>query len=315
VFDFEFVRIVARAIARGPFDDSVAQQIATLPATAAMLQKMRLKSEADLVAYLRSYAQEPGVAHAARDVLARIDGAEGAGLAADVRRRLQPYLPSGLDQRISVWFVFGGGSSGFAFGGDDVYVNLAKFTSASADEIATTVTHEVFHAVQSRLMPRFPLRDWDGHDVPAGTIWVRVFLHNLVQEGTAELFTHVGDEALGSAHSRDIALKNARNAKRTAGIVVMFESLAFRLFTTPPADYAEYDGIYGLMFYETFEATAYQLGWVMAKAIEQKDGQAGIARLLAQQPKQFVLRYQELALADPSLPKFSERFLALVKSL
>ena len=215
---------------------------------------------------------------------------------------------------LSTAVVFGGASSGFAFGGDDVYVNLGKFTQASPDEIAATVTHEVFHAVQARVMPSFPLKDWDGTGT-AGPIWLRALLHNLAQEGTAELFTHVGPEGLTSAFSRDIALKNQRNAGRIAGILVMFESLAFRLASMPPVDARQYDEIYGLMFYETFDATAYQLGWVMAKAIEDRDGPAAIPRLLAQGPKAFLLRYQEIAQADPKLPRFGERFIALVRSL
>jgi hypothetical protein len=311
-FDFEFARTVTRLVTEGHLD--TAQPIAALPATAPLLRKMRLNDADAFLGYLREQAKDGSVVDGARTTLARLDGGELAGLPSDVRRRLQPYLPPGLDQRIQVFFLFGGSSSGFAFGGDDVYVNLGKFTRASADEIAGTVTHEVFHAVQARVMPPFPVKDWDGTG-PAGPNWVRALLHNLAQEGTAELFTHVGSEGLGSAFSREIALKNQRNAGRIAGIVVMFESLAFRLGSTPPVDYQQYDGIYGLMFYETFDATAYQLGWVMAKAIEDRDGQAAITRLLAQGPKAFLLRYQEIAQADPKLPRFSDPFLALVRSL
>lgn len=316
VFDFAHARLVAAAIAGGRLDGLAAADLAALPATAALQRKMNLRSVDELRAALQADAREASVKVAARTTLERLDGGDLAGLAATVRQRLEPYLPPGFAQRVEVFFLFGGRASGFAFGGDDVYVNLAKFADATSDEIAATVTHEVFHAVQSVVMPKFPsLAGGREATAAAGNAAVTAFLHNLAQEGSAELFSHVGPEGLDSPYARDIARKNERNAKRIAGIVTMFESLAFRLHAVPPRDATEYDQIYGLMFYESFDATAYQLGWVMARAIVERDGPPGLTRLLAAGPKAFVLRYQELAAADPALPRFGDRFLALVAGL
>jgi hypothetical protein len=91
--------------------------------------------------------------------------------------------------------------------------------------------------------------------------------------------------------------------------------LGWRLYHQPPADENVYDGIYGLMFYTDFDATAYDLGWLMASTIEKADGKAGVYALLKKEPKQFLLRYQTLAAADGKLPTFSDDFIRKIVTL
>ena len=96
---------------------------------------------------------------------------------------------------------------------------------------------------------------------------------------------------------------------------LQFESLGWRLYTAPPAGEMAYDRIYSLMFTTDFDETAYDLGWLMASTIEKHDGKAALFALFKEEPKQFLLRYQALALGDDNLPSFGDAFINIVKAL
>lgn len=318
-FDYELARLVSLAVRDGKFDEQTAAAVRATPAAAAMVRKMHLKDLDALVAYLRTLAGNPKLVAAAgpvADALARTDG-KYAPLASLVARQLADYVPSTLPATLSVHFIFGGNSGGFAFDDDtdNVYVNLALLSQASTEEMAELVSHELFHAVQGHVMTPPPRPAAGAAPAGMGPVWLNRFLYDLSQEATAELFTHRVLDRPESAYSgRDLA-RIARNTRRMKGIVTMFESLGLRLLLAPPADEDAYERVYALMFYTDFDALAYDMGWVMASAIEKKDGRAAILALLREPPKRFVLRYQEIAKADPALPPLGEAFVRVVGTL
>jgi hypothetical protein len=319
-FDYELARLISHAVATGDFSDAALAAIRAHPATAAMVRKMRLKNGDELVAYLRGLAKDAATRDAARVVLAdlaRSDGGKYGPLANDVTRQLAQYVPSRFAGRLKVYFIFGGNASGFAFDddADNVYVNLARFTQASTRELAETVAHELFHAVQTHVMTT-PPRPAPGTPANAtGAVWMKRLVYDLVQEGTAELFTHPVAERPASAYSERSKARIERNAKRIRGIVALFETTALRLRLAPPRDEDAYDAIYGLLFYGNFDETGYDLGWLMATTIEKRDGKDAIFALLKDDPAQFVLRYQAIATADAALPKFGDEFIEAVRAL
>lgn len=320
LFDYEAAQAVARLLSTGDFSDAALAQIRQLPATGAMLRKMKLKNFDEFEAYLRESANDPKTKGIAATVLGEfskpLDG-KYATLSAQVTERLKPYVPAELLARIHVYFIFGGYAGGFAFGADDVYVNLARLHNASTAEIADIVAHEVFHGVQAHVRPvtATAASDAGSPNPAAGTQWTRRFLRHLVEEGTASLFTRPPADRAATPYSTAEYATVARNAKRINGIVAMFESLAYRLNLKPPRNAAEYDRIYGLMFYTDFDETAYELGWLMMATIEKKDGKSAVFDILKNDPKHFILRYQAIATTDSSLPKFSEEFVNMVKAL
>lgn len=318
-FDYEMARLVSQAVRDGKFDAQTVAAVRATPAAAAMVRKMHLKDDDALVAYLRTLVGKPQMVAAAgpvADALARADG-KYAPLAAIVTRQLADYVPPSLAATLSVHFIFGGNSGGFAFDddADNVYVNLAMLSQASTQEMAELVAHELFHAVQAHVMTPPPRPAAGAAPAGTGPIWLNRFLYDLEQEATAELFTHRLLERPETAYSgRDLA-RIARNTRRMKGITVMFESLGLRLLLAPPLDEDDYEGVYGLMFYTDFDALAYDMGWLMANAIEKKDGRPAIVGLLRAPPKRFLLRYQEIAETDSTLPKFSDAFVRAVAAL
>lgn len=323
-FDYEFARLVSVAVHNKAFDEKTVAKIRAQPATPSMVRKMGFKDSDALIEHLRALPANPKVAAAAAIVsaeLAKPGNGRYADLAKEVTRQLQQYVPAQFAGRYRVLFVYGSGSLGFALTEDpgNVYVELSKFSSASNQELAETVAHELFHAIQASVMPPPPgFAAAPGSAAVAaagGVTWTNRLLYDLVQEGTAELFTHPIAYRPATAFSQRIRERIERNDRRMRGIVRLVETVGQRLYHAPPRDEADYEGIYGLLFYMSFDETAYDLGWVMADAIEKKDGKAAIMGLLKQAPKHFVLRYQAIAATDTKLPQFSAEFLRLLQTL
>jgi hypothetical protein len=319
-FDYQLARLVSQAVASDDFNDGALAAIRAHPAAAAMVRKMRLKDVGELENYLRRLPKDAAMRDAARAVLAELERADHGKygpLAGNVTRQLVQYVPPQFAGRLNVIFIFGGNASGFAFDddADDVYVNLARFTQASTQELAETVAHELFHAVQTHVMTT-PPRPAPGMPASAaGPVWMKRLVYDLVQEGTAELFTHPIAQRPASPYSASGKARIEKNARRMRSIVTLFETTALRLRLAPPRDEDAYDAIYGLLFYGTFDEAGYDLGYLMASTIEQKHGRGAVFALLKDDPLQFVLRYQAIADADMALPGFGDEFLAAVRAL
>ena len=319
-FDYTHASLVSKAVNSGDFDERTITALRALPQTSAITRKLLLKDSDANLDYLRTLNASPAKKLAAGLVaaeLARADGGKFAQVGAEVARQLKQYVPPDFNARVTVHFIFGTDSGGFTLDGapNDVYVNLAMFTQASALELSEMVAHEVFHAVQANVMLPSPQPAAGTAVATTGPAWLKLQLYYLEQEGTAELFTHAMANRPATAYSATRKAGIERNRARMWGIASMFESLGFRLYTVPPANEVAYDRIYGLMFNTDFDETGYDLGWLMASTIEKKDGKAALFAMLKREPKHFLLRYQTLALADGNLPSFSDAFIKVVDAL
>jgi len=317
-FDDSSARVYSAAVQKGEIDAATAEAIRRLPETGAMVRKMRLKDADAFLDYLRRIGKDPKQAALAAQVQAEFArGDKFTTAATEVRRQLKAYLPPDFAAKFTVHFIFGGGATGFAFDDvhDDVYVNLARFTQATAEELAEVVSHELFHAVQAHAMTAPPRPPAGMPQAATGKIWMNRLLYDLVQEATAEIFTHPIADRPATPFSAPHKERIARNGKRMKSIAGLLETSALRLLLAPPADEDHYDPIYGILFYGDFDELGYDMGWIMANAIERKDGKDAIYRILQGEPKQFVLRYQQIAESDPSLFKFNEDFLRAVRAL
>lgn len=319
-FDYSMARIASKAVGSGDFDAATNAQICAQPAAAAIIRKLRLSDCGALIDHLRALRKSDRMSRAAQLLapeLAKRDEGKYAPLAADVAHQLAAYVPASFSATLKVHFIFGSYSEGFAFDDtpDDVYVNLALFSQASTQELAETVAHELFHAVQAHVMRPETLPTAPGAVAETGPVWLNHLLANLEQEGTAELFTHPVADRPATVHSAHRKEGIERNAQRVYSLVTMFETLGWRMLLVPPSDENAYDRIYGLMFYNDFDATAYDLGWLMATTIEKKDGKAAIFALFGEKPSRFIQRYQTIAVADGNLPVFSDDFMQKVDAL
>lgn len=319
-FYFDTARSVSKAVSTGNFDRTTLADFCVLPDAKAMIKKMRLKNCDDLLLHLRSFVKSKKTA-AAADLLTGELSKPGNGryapLAEEVSRQIKEYVPAGFQANFNVHFIFGSYSRGFAFDDapDDVYVNLAQFSEATTQELAETVSHELFHAVQVHVMRPESLPSARGPATKTGPIWINHLLANLEQEGTAELFTHPIVERPPTPYSMHRKQGIERNGTRIYSLITMFETLGWRLLFVPPNDEEAYDKIYGLMFYTDFDETAYDLGWLMASTIAKRDGKMAVFSLLKDEPKRFVLRYQAIALAEGNLPTFSNEFIRELETI
>jgi hypothetical protein len=313
-------RLYSAAVQKGEIDAATGEAIRRLPETAAMVRKMRLKDADAFIEHLRGLARDAKKVDLASQVqseFGRENSSKVALAAAEITRQLKTYVPPEFSANLTVHFVFGGNAMGFAFDDmhDDVYVELSRFTQATAQELAEVVSHELFHAVQSHVMSAPPRPAADMAQSATGKIWMSRLLYDLVQEGTAEIFSHQIADRPATPFSTRGKERIARNLARMKGIAALMETSSLRLLLAPPRDEDQYDRIYGMLFYGNFDDLGYDLGWVMANAIERKDGKQAIYRLLQGEPKQFVLRYQQIAESDPALFRFNEDFLSAVRKL
>lgn len=319
-FDFESARIVGEAISTGAFDQAAFTGFCVRPDGKAIIRKLQLKDCDALLLHLKSFRQrEKAVAGATAlaSELSKPANGKYAPLAAEVARQIKDYIPAGFDADLNVHFVYGSYSGGFAFEDvpNDVYINMERFPEATVQELAETVAHEVFHAVQAHVMKPESLPTARGPAAVTGPVWLRHWLFNLEQEGTAQLFTRPIADRPPTAHSANQKRTIARNAERVYSLVPMFESLGWRLLYVPPDDEDAYDQVYGLMFLTDFDETGYELGWLMASTIAKKDGKLALFDLLKEDPKQFLLRYQTIAAGDGKLPRFSKEFVQAVEAI
>lgn len=313
-------RLYSAAVQKGEIDAATVEAIRRLPETAAMVRKMRLKDADAFIEYLRGLGRDPQKVDLATQVqseFGRENGGKFALAATEITRQLKAYVPPDFSANLTVHFLFGGSAMGFAFDDkhDDVYVDLSRFTQATPEELAEVVSHELFHAVQSHVMTAPPRPSAGMPQSATGKIWMNRLLYDLVQEGTAELFSHPIADRPATPFSTRGKERIARNLKRIKNIAALMETSSLRLLLAPPIDEDHYDRIYGMLFYGNFDDMGYDMGWVMANAIERKDGKQAIFRLLQGEPKQFVLRYQQIAENDPALFRFNEDFLSAVRAL
>src|SRR5476649_2378182 len=292
-FDFDTARIVSQAVSTGDFDGSSFVNFCTRPDGKAMIRKMDLKDCDALLLHLKNFQKNEKALAAAKlliDELIKPDSGKYGLLGEEVSRQIREYVP------------------------DDVYVNLAGFSDATIQELGETVAHELFHAVQAHIIRAESLPTLPGLAKNTGPFWLNHLLLNLEQEGTAELFTHQIADRPPTPYSAHRRQGIERDSSRMSGLITMFETLGWRLLFAPPNDEEAYDRIYGLMFYTDFDETAYDLGWLMANTITKKDGKMAIFNLLKKEPKQFVLRYQAIALENGKLPIFSDEFIREIDS-
>lgn len=319
-FHFDTARIVSKAVSTSNFDEATFAGFCAFPDAEAMIKKMRLKNCDDLLLYLKNFKKNEK-AVAAADLLtgelSKPDNGRYAPLAEEVTRQIKEYVPAGFQANFNVHFIFGSYSRGFTFDDvpDDVYVNLAQFSKATTQELAETVSHELFHAVQAHVMRPESLPSARGPATKTGPIWLNHLLANLEQEGTAELFTHPIVERSATPYSTHRKQSIERNGSRIYSLISMFETLGWRMLFVPPNNEEEYENIYALMFYESFDETAYDLGWLMASTIAKKDGKMAVFNLLKEEPKRFVLRYQTIASTDGKLPIFSDEFIRKLETI
>ncbi len=208
---------------------------------------------------------------------------------ASIEKRIGLFTLPGSDLRLQGYIVAGGDGGGYAFGGTDFYLNIG-FT----DDIVlakSVTTHELYHAVQGAFADkRGAAAQAAGPTLsPACASTARLFA-SLYEEGTA---TYVEDiSLLPQSHSESATRKLA---DMTDGLRHIHDSatlLELSIIGLRSVQAVPYDDVYDVGFLG--HGALYNIGFVMAKAIVERDGPQNLAAFLKQPPFKFVQRYTQL---------------------
>jgi Putative zinc dependent peptidase (DUF5700) len=242
-----------------------------------------------------------------------------------VTERVLRYSPKGLNINGTGYIIVGGWSDGFAFDDSNFYLNLSVF---EGDLVGTrlTLSHELYHVVQNVARANLAKTISFGFDsenylsLPKGSqrdcYAVQSFFGSLMSEGTA---TYVGDPDLLPLEGKYPLLQRQRTQAIYNDMSGMSTLLEMSLAAITGAEPTSPDDVYAFNFYGrggTMQGPPmYDLGYVMAKAIVQRDGDASLGALIGKPPEAFVKRYiaisndpaSKLTKLGPRAVKWAER--------
>lgn len=236
-----------------------------------------------------------------------------------VNDRVETFSPPVSSLKLAGHLIAAGGPTGFAFGGNDFYLNVTHFPD---DLLATKVVtaHELYHAVQGAAFKAqgkewrgFKAEEWKAlpSDKEQDAYIVDRFLGNLVTEGIA---MYVGDPELleqsSGAYSKWDLTRFRRQQNNMSGLVTMLDLTLIGLTAEQPVDYRK---AYALGFLSE-DQPLYFLGYEMAKAIERKKGPKRLGELLTGSGCGFFNDYLDATASDEKALKLGEHTLRMVST-
>ena len=212
-------------------------------------------------------------------------------LLADIKARVAMFTPANLSGTVTGHLVLGGAAYGFALGEPGMYLDLEHVQSAT---LAPAIfKHELFHSVQilakSRNPPSKQMTSCLTNKPHAKDI--ELLLNALSMEGTA---SYVGDllalpaEGLDGPTTKERA-DFAQIVDQRKQHITQLELSVHGLATNAAVTWQE---VYAAGF--NGDQSFYGIGYVMAKAMAQQQGNGAIAEVISQTGVDFVLRYAKL---------------------
>jgi hypothetical protein len=228
----------------------------------------------------------------ARGLLARVRE-HPESVAGTIRSRIARYTPAGVRPNVTVYFIAGGTSDGFAEG--EAFSLAVDYFKDDLAGMETLMAHELFHvafraaararqekpaAKDERLLPLF---------------------EDTMNEGIA---SRVGDPLAvsdGKGWIEWFRGKFRRNFERLEATFALFDTILYREERDPSAPL---DRLYQIGFTGSFDSALYFVGYEMARVIEEEDGAAGVARLVERGPIPFFERYVAISHAKPDRVRY-----------
>ena len=233
-------------------------------------------------------------------VLARLRTDPDA-LMAPACARLSSYLPDGYDSDLNTVFVLGVHSAGFAFGDPTLYIGFHRMHADTAG-LELVLVHELYHGAQgvyrAPFMPAFAaLETTDQRALE--------YLYNGYLEGSA---TWVADPGSFEGEGEMLTYFQDRLESGLAergNLFTLFEASLYQLAHDPTTDPRRH---YFAGF--TGEERNYNVGYVIARGIEEHYGRARLAEVMIERPTRFYRLYAEID-GQPG-PALSESFIAIL---
>lgn len=228
----------------------------------------------------------------ARGLLARVR--EHPGEVSDtIRARIARYTPASVRPSVTVYFIAGGTSDGFA--DRDGFALAVDYFRDDLAGMETLMAHELFHvgfeaAVKAR---------------ESGKATAKEALLPLFQDTMNEgIASRVGDPLAvsdGKAWIEWFRGKFRRNLERLEASFALFDTILYREARDPAAPM---DRLYQIGFTGSWDSALYFVGYEMARVIEEEDGAAGVARLVEAGPIPFFERYVAISRARPERVRY-----------
>jgi hypothetical protein len=200
---------------------------------------------------------------------------------------LERLRPNTGPLHITVYFVAGGVSDGFAPGSETAfYINLAR-SNGDLNGVVSNITHEAYHVMQAAAMRKAGLSAIAGH--PENLPSPERLLASTLREGTAN---YAADATRSTASGPYIEMWRSR-FQRNAAAPRIKEN--FALFDTVLSDLLSgrmtWQQANRVGFSGNNDARFYFVGYQMAKAIERYYGRKCVGELFAKPPVEFFRQY------------------------
>jgi hypothetical protein len=310
-FDFDAAEATLDAFSGAPAADLPA--IAKLPGNVRMIAQARRFDPAataeGFVEQLRDAAagkkisQDTFAFNRTRDrladtrlLLARVK-ANSSELAGSIRARIARFTPPALEFAVTVYFVAGGTSDGFA-SGDAFCVALDYFRDDDAG-LQIMMAHELFHVACKAAASAAPRSGEAARLSPAAARILPLF-ENTMNEGIA---SRVGDPLAatnGKAWIEWFRGKFERNLERLDASFVLFDTILYREYHDAKAPV---DQLYRIGFSGAWDSALYFVGYEMARVIEQEEGSGAVVQSLSRGSIRFFEKYIEISRAHPERVK------------
>jgi hypothetical protein len=220
-----------------------------------------------------------------RELYAKIKK-DPAALMREVFSQMAGYMPEGIKLDGVAHLLVGGGSDGFATGGD-FYVGLHFFGNDYVG-LKLLMAHEIYHLAQNQFFP-LPVDSWKG------MTQIQAALNETLVEGSATL---VGDPTgvNGGSYVEWYRKKFDRNLARIDQNFRLLELMLYRLSKDSGSRFGQY---YQLGFSGSWDSPLYFVGYKMAKTILDHRGKPRLVELYSEGPIAFFREYIALYNARP----------------
>ncbi|WP_263377268.1 DUF5700 domain-containing putative Zn-dependent protease [Granulicella paludicola] len=331
--DTASARAMLKALQNSNLTNDQAMTVAKLEGNQGMIKEMHGLGEADteeqfahaLVAAAhglpaRTPAEESymfsAVKNSAPAISALLDQIE-AGFQTQLRDHIRPYVARPDSVSVRGFVVAGGDGGGYAFGGQDFYLNIAL-----NDDIVMAkqvMIHEAFHGAQGAVYHEDTEHWAKERTLPADLV------RGAFCSSTAELFMDMRNEGTAKFVGSDDILKDA---KGPTGQRPYAESLYGKEHLSDSANLLEisiaslqaptpvpYRVVYSVDFWG--RGIVYSISSAMVSAIVDQDGPAAVAQVIQQPGYDFVLRYTRLKNygKDRAHPRLGENTVSAAQSL
>ena len=214
---------------------------------------------------------------------------------AEIEDRISSYIPSVLPaQELRACLLLGGTATGFVIGDGAAFCVALQNFGTDFEGLKTVMIHELYHTLQDagQKLRKKTLTDKPAYNTK-GTYYL---LYNLWVEGTAE---HLGDFSLilkPGSYSKKQQENKKKNDERLLANFRLTEMMIYKMYTDSNA---RYSALYDIGFSPVYEEVGYSVGAEMAKMLERFLGKEEVAKVIVEDPLDFITSYIKLYAEHP----------------